>query len=473
MANETPRPMKKVHSNIFRKVGKQLEKLEQSFVNASPSLSGHSQSQLNDVSSSDHLTHPKYSEEQDDNVSIQSLPHPRSKPPQAMLHHQHSNQMNRSRSAAVLHDENSNAQWRTNTEQHVNPIIKDRTTRHDQEMQMLCKELMENRSPNLYACRDYDKKVSLLRIAVSFNTPKVTIPVILFLENTLSKPLFYELIRPHPSAVKSYLNIAKLHVENDYYISALKQFGKYEEVGMIRIRQASQVNDMNSKIALLDQAATQINSHPWWHLQVTEYQHLLNKQRELQRSISSTQSNVNLGNRTVLDTYKVLFDIDFRQQKFNRNIDKNTVEHSKEIERAFHMSPEMIICGKLSVIMQCGLRMHYEDFIHYAMHQTIFGKKCIIAPENFADMVYNWVKLSGEGQQKASEKTEQFLNMIQNPERRIYYAEKFQNYDVAMDTIAFVLRDRIRFENLRKRIPRDHPSFNRATSLLETAKWRN
>ena len=48
-------------------------------------------------------------------------------------------------------------------------------------------------------------------------------------------------------------------------------------------------------------------------------------------------------------------------------------------------------------------------------------------------MAYNWVRLSGEGQEKASQKAETFLNMIPNPGRRIYYAEKFQNYDVAMD----------------------------------------
>ena len=48
-------------------------------------------------------------------------------------------------------------------------------------------------------------------------------------------------------------------------------------------------------------------------------------------------------------------------------------------------------------------------------------------------MMYNWVRLSGEEQDKASEETERFLNMIQNPAKRIYYAEKFQNYDVAMN----------------------------------------
>jgi hypothetical protein len=116
----------------------------------------------------------------------------------------------------------------------------------------------------------------------------------------------------------------------------------------------------------------------------------------------------------------------------------------------------------------------------------IFGKKYLIAPENFADMVYNWIRISGEGHEKASEKAEKFLNMIRSPEKRIYYAEKFQNYDVAIDvsdhlrefsclmfsskTITSVLRDRIQLENLRKRIPQDHPSFHRATSLLEVKK---
>jgi hypothetical protein len=48
-------------------------------------------------------------------------------------------------------------------------------------------------------------------------------------------------------------------------------------------------------------------------------------------------------------------------------------------------------------------------------------------------MVYNWVIYSGEGQEKASEKTERFLTMIPDDVKRIYYAEKFQNFDVAMD----------------------------------------
>ena len=48
-------------------------------------------------------------------------------------------------------------------------------------------------------------------------------------------------------------------------------------------------------------------------------------------------------------------------------------------------------------------------------------------------MVYKWVRVSGEGQDKANEKAERFLTMITDPEKRIYFAEKFLNYDVALD----------------------------------------
>jgi hypothetical protein len=43
-----------------------------------------------------------------------------------------------------------------------------------------------------------------------------------FLENTLSRPLFYELIKPHPSAVRNYINMAKSRFERDYHIAMLK-----------------------------------------------------------------------------------------------------------------------------------------------------------------------------------------------------------------------------------------------------------
>ena len=65
--------------------------------------------------------------------------------------------------------------------------------------------------------------------------------------------------------------------------------------------------------------------------------------------------------------------------------------------------------------------------------QGLFGRKYIIAPEFLADMVYNWVQYTGESDDKANERTARFLNMISEPNRRLFYAEKFQNFDVAID----------------------------------------
>lgn len=361
-------------------------------------------------------------------------------------------------------DSHANAQWVPTAEDYHDNPNRDGSTLFDKEMELICGKLLKKESVDLSGIRDYDKKVSLLRIALSFDTPSVTVPVIIFLENTLSKPLFYELIKPYPSAVNNYMNMAKLRLGNDYYVAMLKQFGRNENAAMIRLQQASQTNDINTKMAILDQAATELGSHPWWHLQLSEQRLLLLKQREA----NNTQAN-----RTVLEAYKSVYKDDFLKSKQKPTSNRVEIDRSREYESTFHMSQEMIMCGKLSVIMHCGIRQYYNDFVHQAIHQGIFGKKYIIAPEYLADMVYKWVLHSGEGETKAAERADQFLKMIPDPDRRIYYAEKFHNYDVAIYTVANDLRDRFQLENLRRRIPREHPAYNTATALLENTKWRN
>ncbi|CAF0882527.1 unnamed protein product [Adineta ricciae] len=346
---------------------------------------------------------------------------------------------------STSNDTHSNSQWLPNAEEYPDLPTKDRSTQYDPEMELRCKGLLENKPVKLDDIRDYDQKASLLRQAMSFR-------------------LFCFAVKQHPSAVNNYINMAKLRFENEYHVAMLKQFDRNEDVAMIRLRQVTQTNDANTKMALLDQAATELASHSWWRLQVAEYKLLLRKQRELQTPASE---------RTVLDTYKIIYDGDFRKHRQSRMMDKSTVDRSKEFETTFNMSPELIMCGKLSVITKCDIRTHYDDFVHQAIHQGIFGKKYIVAPEYLADMVFSWALANGEGQEKASEKAEKFLTMIPEPTKRIFFAEKFQNFDVAMDTIVNNLRDRVQLELLRRRMPADHRSYNRATSLLENTKWRN
>lgn len=63
----------------------------------------------------------------------------------------------------------------------------------------------------------------------------------------------------------------------------------------------------------------------------------------------------------------------------------------------------------------------------------MFGKKYVIAPENLAEMVYKWAIYSGEGEGPASEKAGEFIQMIPDPTRKVYYAQKFHNYYIAID----------------------------------------
>ncbi len=88
MANETPKPMKKVPRNIFRKFGKKLEQN----LGASNSNFYHdveSSTSSNDFSPDYHHSYSEYDQEQDDNISLQHLPHPYSESPKSILRHKH------------------------------------------------------------------------------------------------------------------------------------------------------------------------------------------------------------------------------------------------------------------------------------------------------------------------------------------------------------------------------------------------
>lgn len=67
------------------------------------------------------------------------------------------------------------------------------------------------------------------------------------------------------------------------------------------------------------------------------------------------------------------------------------------------------------------------------------GKKYIVSPENLVDMIYNWARYNGESIENAGERAGKFLNMINDPQRRIYFAEKVHHYDIAINVrILFV-----------------------------------
>jgi hypothetical protein len=90
MDNETPRPMKKVHRNIFHKVGKKLGKLEQNIgISSSPSLSDDSRSSFNNTPTNYRHSHSENNEEQDDSISLQYFPNLHSESPKAILRHKH------------------------------------------------------------------------------------------------------------------------------------------------------------------------------------------------------------------------------------------------------------------------------------------------------------------------------------------------------------------------------------------------
>jgi hypothetical protein len=89
MDNETPKPMRRAHRNIFHKVGRQLEKFEQSLVASSPSASRGSVVSLNQLPDGYYRKGSEDNEEDGDTISLQYLPDHNSRNPTATPRQKH------------------------------------------------------------------------------------------------------------------------------------------------------------------------------------------------------------------------------------------------------------------------------------------------------------------------------------------------------------------------------------------------
>ena len=127
MDNQTPKPMRKVRRNLFEKVGRKLEKFEQSLNVPNRRASVMS---LDDYAESD----PHQQSEQEDTVSLQYIAQRDSDTPKAVFRQNHDARFVRPDSSASLHDGHA-----------VNPTSVDFDSPYEKEMQVICKELMENK----------------------------------------------------------------------------------------------------------------------------------------------------------------------------------------------------------------------------------------------------------------------------------------------------------------------------------------
>lgn len=86
MDNEAPTPMRRAPRNILQRVGRRLEKFEESFGIQNPNTSHRSQTSFDDDYPSHHRQQSEDYDEQEDTVSLHSLHHPHSDSPRVAFH---------------------------------------------------------------------------------------------------------------------------------------------------------------------------------------------------------------------------------------------------------------------------------------------------------------------------------------------------------------------------------------------------
>ena len=112
MDNQPPKPMKKGHRNLLHKVGKKLEKFEQSLGLPSPSLS-HGFASASELSVHSHQSDVNDGDDQSDTYSVQYERSDSS--PRAVFHHKHTSSISSDGSRL-------SAQWQTNSDESGNVV---------------------------------------------------------------------------------------------------------------------------------------------------------------------------------------------------------------------------------------------------------------------------------------------------------------------------------------------------------------
>ncbi|CAF1088146.1 unnamed protein product, partial [Didymodactylos carnosus] len=461
------RRMKKAdNTNVFKKFSDKLEKFEQNlithpsavpFSNVFQSPSTSSLTQLPHSHSETVLYNQQYSDTHtnDDLVSLQNYSYDnnnQNNDPTILVRPQSDSSFQSATTTGTFYPEEiPEKPWKPIASDHPSQDVQsdDNIINFDAKMKKKCLALMKDKEVSLSDIKHYDAKESLLRQALSINVPSVTVPIIMFLENTLSQSLFCDLISQYPSVISTYLNICKLCSDTDDYVKMLKRFGQLDELALAQFRLAGQTTDLPAKFRFLDEAIDKLTSNYWWQTQVFDYRRLLEKQQTLHIATTTT----------LFKTFRSCYDTEFRRN--DKNVSNNVIW-----DLCVSLSPELTMYAKLSVIISHGLRTYYQEFVSTALPQGLSRHKYIISPHVLVDMVYKASIDSGE-RELASERTKKFLLLITNPEKRLTYAEKYGNYDVAIDTIVNNLKDRSKLENLRKRMPKDHYAIIRATTLLE------
>ena len=112
MDNQTPKPMKRGHRNLLHKVGKKLEKFEQSLGLQSPNLS-HGFASASDLSVHSHRSDTNDADDRSDTYSVQYENSDAS--PRAVLHHKQTSSISSDGSRL-------SAQWQANSDEFGNVV---------------------------------------------------------------------------------------------------------------------------------------------------------------------------------------------------------------------------------------------------------------------------------------------------------------------------------------------------------------
>lgn len=340
-------------------------------------------------------------------------------------------------------------------------------------------DLMFNRSVDLMQIRSKTQKEKLLKTAIQMGDANALTPILLHLKNTMSPAQFYTLLKGKSwirgkdaeLASSHYVAYLKLFEHPDVVTRELQQIGLVEDAIKYNMYLFNRTFDAEFK-ALVEQGNT-TNSDDVVAFIGQQYKQLLTMLGALQdvqygKFISQQMFYLDIKKRLFHDLakatptnaiFKELAEVDCP-----RSVVKFAVLHPKLssgmelIGQRFEMFDQQVAFVEL----ECLAEECRWDELRQAVLGSHFGKRLMFGKAVPYEVIVD----------VASDAPKDFLvdiiKRISNARTRYEMAEHHECFDLAVDILAFDLRDRAKLDLYRRTIPRDHPAYMKAVQALSS-----
>ncbi|XP_078000667.1 spermatogenesis-defective protein 39 homolog [Glandiceps talaboti] len=337
------------------------------------------------------------------------------------------------------------------------------------------KRLIRGEPCSLEMHRSLTNKLALLDAAVAMHDGNSIIAVVLFLKNTLKKPLFIKELQAREDAMNHYLYYLKCHYEFTELADVLRIINKVEEVSMLKYKQVLGQKQPADRLRSLQTCLRGQFKEHWGLAEPTEYVEdhcaLLERQIAIEQGDSRMEKEARMGifkqypRSTALPFLPVITTL-FYCCIYHYDNPQNSIASPFSIKRDFKLSENQFLYTALTSRSKL---QKWSDIETLLTGKGWFGKMKMKASIGFDKVVDILNKMHAP-----PEVLDRYLQHIDDTDLRLSIAAKLNCHNTVIDTL-LQLKDRQQLMKYGSKLHFNSAERIRLDTILRNTnnKWKN